>query len=119
MLVEPDTLDIETETAEGVEIAVADLGPVGEFNAKFIGAGGRCEELRLVDAEHCVEGADRGNRRFPDAHGTDRVRFDQRDAHPRGNEPRERRRRHPARSTAADDHDPADGCTKLHAATPA
>src|SRR5690606_35797182 len=94
--------------AERVEVAFARPLPVLEGDGELEAAGHRLHELALVDLQQAVEGADRGDGGLAHAHGTDLLRFDQRDLQQVAELVGQRAGRHPACGPAASDHHLAD-----------
>src|SRR4051812_23630617 len=64
-----------SDGSEAVEIAVADLVPILEFDAELERRVCRADERLLVDAKQAVKGARGGNGGFPHADGADIVGF--------------------------------------------
>src|SRR5690349_18832334 len=103
-LVKGNALDVDAELTELVEILVARLAPVLEFDAQLEAGLRGLHEVALVDAEHLVEelkGRDAG---FADADGADLIRLDQRDALRALHGLRQRGSCHPAGGPATDDY---------------
>ena len=89
-----------------MEIPVADLSPVYEFDAKFVGAARRFEELILANPKHRVEFCERWDGCLADPYGADRIRFDEFDRSLSVIEKsRQGRSGHPSGSAAPNDDD--------------
>src|SRR5580700_11926349 len=101
--------------AEGVKIRMAEPAPVAKFNAELEGRLGFAHDIVFVDTEQGIEGANRRNGRFADAHRADLGRFDDGDlAVAILQYSREGRGGHPAGRAAADNHDAADAVIRGH-----
>src|SRR3546814_195480 len=105
VMLERDQPHVASDIAERVHVAMPVAEPVFEFDPELEGAVRRAHEMILVDPE-CVEIEPQlRNRRFTDADGADRLRFDQPDPIAALQEPPERGGGHPPRGAAAGDHD--------------
>jgi len=100
-------IELHAMRAEGMEVALAEPGPVDEFDPELEGALGALEELGLVQAQGLVEDPDRRNRRLADTDGADLIGFDQRDTTALRQRAGQGRRGHPAGRTTTDDDDVA------------
>ena len=89
-----------------MEISVADLPPVYEFDPEFVRAARRFEELILANPKHRVEFCERWDGRLADPYRADRIRFDEFDG-PLSviEKSRQGRSGHPSGSAAPNDDD--------------
>ena len=92
-----------------MDIAVANLAPVDELNAKLETALDHGEHVALVNFEQTVKVQKRRYRRLANTDGSDLFRFNQRNRHgtTRANTG-QRSSRHPARGSAAHNDDMLD-----------
>ena len=110
MMVELDPFHVEAVEAERMHVAVAETGPIDEFDAEFVGRVCRADEVVLVDLKQAIEQLNLGDGCLADADGADFIGFDQLDveigtlAHDR----RYSRGRHPPGRSATDDDQLAD-----------
>ena len=87
-----------------MDVAVAVVQPVAEFDAELEGAVGAADELGLVEAEPVDPIVELGDGRLADPNGSDLVGFDQGDRSDIPQEGREDRRgQPPGRSAAGND----------------
>ena len=93
---------------EGVEVTIAQVGPVHELDAELERAVDGSQELGFVQLEQQVEILDVGNRGLADADGADHLGLDQLDADLLAKGLRQRGRRHPTCGSASDDYDPVE-----------
>ncbi len=94
------------EGAEGVDIAVAGLAPVDEFDAELEGCLGGAHEFGFVNADIVVEILDVRQGRLTDADRADLGRFDQDHLAALSDHGRQAGRGHPSGGTAPHDYDP-------------
>ena len=110
--------EIVAEASERMKVAEACAPPADELDPKLERTLARTDEVHLIQPEDAVEPLDRRDRRLADAHRADLLRFDERDRRARaGQRGSERSRSHPARASAAGDHDAADRVRGPHAAS--
>src|SRR4051794_19577459 len=92
-----------TDDSEGVDVAVAEVGPVVEPDTEFeSGLRGR-HELALIDFHETVEALHGRDRGFTHTDGADQVGFDQRNFELSAQSLRETVRSQPARGAATGD----------------
>ncbi len=110
MMVELHSLHVDAVETEGMDVAVADAGPVHELDAQLVGRIGRADEVVLIQAQHLIEQNQLRDGRFANTDGADLLRFDEFDLEARqlSKDLRERGRGHPAGGASTDDHDLAD-----------
>src|SRR5437868_792186 len=109
VMVRLHTLDQRAVVTETVEEDVAEVRPVSELDAQFVGAVCRLQELALIDSEESVQLLEDRHCRLADADDADLHRFDERDLYPLAREDAcERARGYPTGGAAADDEDAPD-----------
>src|SRR5437868_14121656 len=106
MVLELDSAPRLAERSERMNVAIAGMVPVAEFDAELEGCPGGAHELGLIQAEHVVELLDVGQRRLAHADDPDFVRFDENDAVRLARQAADYGRgSHPPGGAAAEDHD--------------
>ena len=105
ILMEGHQPEVATDRAEAVDIAVTDLSPVIELDAKLEAALGLANELRLIDLEQPVESGKVRNGRFADPDDPDFFGFNQDDVDLSAERLGYGRGAHPAGCATADDGD--------------
>src|SRR3954471_15969842 len=107
----------ESRTVRRERMKEGDSGscPVDKLDSQFESSLRLAYEIDLVDSEHAVKAADRGQRRFADSNGTNLARFDHCDRfRPRtAQKVRDCRCSHPPSCAAAYDDDAFD-CSMRH-----
>ncbi len=97
------------EMAEGMHVSVTLAPPIDKFDAQFEGALCRFQHVVGINAKHLVEFDDRGNGGFADTNRADLLGFNQRNATIlRADDFCQRRGRHPAGGTTANNDDVID-----------
>ena len=106
VMVEANIVERAAETAERMDIAVADRAEIAEVDPELEGRMRGAHEVGFVETEPLHERADMRQGRFADADDADLGRLDQMDRAGRRQQPHQRRRRHPPRRPSADHNDP-------------
>ena len=78
-MMEMQICEIDAGIAKCVQIALANMAPIVEFDAEFERAARFADKLSLIETEHAVQPSDLRNRGFANADRADGFRLDQRD----------------------------------------
>src|SRR5690606_25565321 len=106
MMMKVDTGKVTAECAEGMNVAVANPGPVAKFNAKLERRAGARHEIGFIQPELGVVEPDVRHSGFADADRADFRGFQQLNfGQPRRQQLGKRRRSHPPSGAATDNQD--------------